>query len=246
MWGVPMFFFFGRGEPIGWRRHATKGCFLSFWRGWALISHQVPKQFPSNSSCSHRYPIQILLFSPSSQKITIKFLLFPLSFNQIHFIPSSSQKVPIKFLLFSSPWRWAQVSTKVNGETRARLGQSAKRSATIHGQAGRGATVAARRLQGVAEQKLGIFCQPGFVQDRGQICFSRHAASSMCDEKEIDAHLLAKFRQKAQLKIRERSDFEGFQSPEVRGGKKKKKQKRGKIARLVIWFHCVAKNTEAW
>ncbi len=34
------------------------------------------------------------------------------------------------------------MSTKVNGETRERPGQSAKRSAAIRGQAGRGATVA--------------------------------------------------------------------------------------------------------
>jgi hypothetical protein len=52
--------------------------------------------------------------------------------------------------------------------------------------------------------------------------------------------LLAKFRQKAKMKIRQRSDFEGFQPPEVR----EKKQKREKIARLVIWFHCVAKNID--
>ncbi len=32
------------------------------------------------------------------------------------------------------------MSTKVNGETSERLGQSAKRSATVRGQAGRGAT----------------------------------------------------------------------------------------------------------
>jgi hypothetical protein len=43
--------------------------------------------------------------------------------------------------------RWAPVSTKVNGETRERLGQSAKRSAAVRGQAGRGATVAGRRLE---------------------------------------------------------------------------------------------------
>jgi hypothetical protein len=33
-------------------------------------------------------------------------------------------------------------NTKVNGETRKRLGQSAQRSAAVRGQAGRGATVA--------------------------------------------------------------------------------------------------------
>ncbi len=43
--------------------------------------------------------------------------------------------------------RWARVSTKVNGETRERLEQSAKRSAAVRGQAGRGATVAGRRLE---------------------------------------------------------------------------------------------------
>jgi len=54
------------------------------------------------------------------------------------------------------------VSTKVNGETCARLGQSAKRSATIRGQAGRGATVAEGRLPGVAEQKIGNFLPARF------------------------------------------------------------------------------------
>ncbi len=65
------------------------------------------------------------------------------------------------------------MSTKVNDETHERLGQSAKQSAAVRGQAGRGATVAARRLPGAAEQNVGIFCLPGFVADRGQICFSR-------------------------------------------------------------------------
>ncbi len=55
------------------------------------------------------------------------------------------------------------MSTKVNGETCARLGQSAKRSATIRGQAGRGATVAGGRLPGVAEQKLGNFLPARFL-----------------------------------------------------------------------------------
>jgi hypothetical protein len=33
--------------------------------------------------------------------------------------------------------------------------------------------VAGRRLSGTAEQKVGIFCLPGVVEDSGQICFSR-------------------------------------------------------------------------
>jgi hypothetical protein len=49
------------------------------------------------------------------------------------------------------------VSTKVNGETRERLGQIANRSAAVRGQAGRGDTVTGRRLPGVAEQDVGIF-----------------------------------------------------------------------------------------
>jgi hypothetical protein len=64
------------------------------------------------------------------------------------------------------------VSTKVNGETRERLGQSAKPSAAVCGQAGRGATVAGRRRAGAAEKNIGIFRLPGFVADRGPICFS--------------------------------------------------------------------------
>jgi hypothetical protein len=65
------------------------------------------------------------------------------------------------------------MSTKVNGEIRERLGQSAKRSVAVRGQAGRGATVAGRRLPGAAEQKVRIFCLSVFVEDRGRICFSR-------------------------------------------------------------------------
>jgi hypothetical protein len=40
------------------------------------------------------------------------------------------------------------VSTQVNGEIRERLGRSAKRSAAVRGQAGRGATVARQTSAG--------------------------------------------------------------------------------------------------
>jgi hypothetical protein len=76
--------------------------------------------------------------------------------------------------------------------------------------------VAGRRLPGVAEQKLGIFCLPAFVEDHGRIRFSRLASRERERKPEAALFLLAKFRQKAKLKIRKRSDFEGFQSPEVR------------------------------
>jgi hypothetical protein len=65
------------------------------------------------------------------------------------------------------------VSTKVKDETRERLGQGAKWSAAVRGQAGRGAIVAGRRLPSAAEQNVGIFCLPGYVADGGQLCFSR-------------------------------------------------------------------------
>jgi len=82
-----MFLIFWRDEPIGWCKHAPKGCFLSFWTGGGWISHQVATQFPSNSSCSHQYPVKILLFSWSSKKIPIKFLLFLTITHQNPFVP---------------------------------------------------------------------------------------------------------------------------------------------------------------
>ncbi len=81
-----------------------------------FCSHQVPKQFSSNSSCSHQYPFVLIEFPNNSHQIPL---------------------VPIKFLFVPMAMEDRQVSTKVNGETRARLGQSAKRSAIIRGQAGR-------------------------------------------------------------------------------------------------------------
>jgi len=41
-----------------------------------------------------------------------------------------------------------------------------------------------RRRPGTAEQKVGIFRLPGFVEDRGQICFARRASSFMCATQE--------------------------------------------------------------
>jgi hypothetical protein len=93
------------------------------------------------------------LFSSSSQTIPIKFLLFPPSSHQNHFVPMAME--------------YRQVSAKVNG------GQRAELSAAVRGQATRGATVAGRRRPGAAEQKFGLFCLPGFVEDRGQTFFSR-------------------------------------------------------------------------
>jgi len=140
-----------------------------FLKGWVL-------DFPSSS---HQCPIKILLFSPSSQIILIKILLithqypfvlikFLNNFHQIPFVPikflSSSHQNP--FVLMAMEDR--QVSTKVNGETRERLRQSAKRSATVCGQAGRGATVKADVCWGCGRAASRDFCLPGFVEDRGR------------------------------------------------------------------------------
>jgi hypothetical protein len=161
-----------------------QGMFLIFLKGWGLdfsssSPQTVPIKFFLFPSIFHQNPFVLIKFPNNSHQIPfvpIKFssnsFLFPSSFHQI---PFCSHQVSIKFLLFPYLWRigrWAQVSTKVNGDTRERLGRSAKRSAAVRGQAGRGATVAGRRLSGAAEQKVGIFCVPGFVEHRGQICFS--------------------------------------------------------------------------
>jgi len=69
-----------------------------------------------------------------------------------------------------------QVSTGEHEDETVRYGQSAKRSTAVRGQAGRGATVAGRRLPGAAEEKVGIFCLPSFVEDLGQIGFSRSSS----------------------------------------------------------------------
>jgi len=54
-----------------------------------------------------------------------------------------------------------QVSTKVIGETPEGLGQSAKQSTTVCGQAGRGATVAGRHMPAVQQNSKSGFsaCQ---------------------------------------------------------------------------------------
>ncbi len=82
------------------------------------------------------------------------------------------------------------MSTKVNGDTRERLERSAKRSAAVRGQAGRGATVAGSRLSGAAEHKVGIICLLVFVEDRGQVCFSLGSLPRFfftCATQELDA-----------------------------------------------------------
>jgi hypothetical protein len=62
------FLFFEWVSQLGGTNMLPSDVSYLFERGGGLISHQVPKKFPSNSSCSHQYPIKILLFSSSSQK----------------------------------------------------------------------------------------------------------------------------------------------------------------------------------
>jgi hypothetical protein len=66
--------------------------------------------------------------------------------------------------------RTRQVSRKVNNETCEKLEQSAKKELASSG-AGQ---------KGEPEQKVGIFCLPGFVEDSGQICFLPLLPSCAC------------------------------------------------------------------
>ncbi len=67
----------------------------------------------------------------------------------------------------------AQVSTKVNREIREKVGQSAKRSLAVHGQGGRGSYSGSQTSARCGRGKRWIFCLPGFVEDGGQVRFSR-------------------------------------------------------------------------
>jgi hypothetical protein len=69
------------------------------------------------------------------------------------------------------------VSTNVNDEIHERLGQSAKLITSVHGQVGRGATVAGRCLLSAVNQKVRIFYLPSFVEDCGQIYFLHQFAT---------------------------------------------------------------------
>jgi hypothetical protein len=50
-----------------------------------------------------------------------------------------------------------------------------------------------RRLPGAAAQKVGSFCLPGFVEDRGQIYFSRRDSFLVCATQERDRGKHRKF-----------------------------------------------------
>ncbi len=133
---------------------------------FSSITHQnlfVPIKFPkiplvpiSNSSksfCFHQVPIKFLLFPSSSYQNLFVPIIFPSTShcpNQLHFVPNPTLHI-------------ATQSSKLC----ERLGQSAKRSAPVPGQAGRGAPVAGGRLPHAAEQKGEIFCLPRLVEDRG-------------------------------------------------------------------------------
>ncbi len=112
----------------------------------------VLMKFSSNPFCQHQ--------------VLIKILLFP----QLPFVPSTS---------FCSQPKPTQPNPTQHKPTKSskfceRLGQSAKRSAPVPGQARkRSYSVTGRRLSGAAEQKVGILCLSGFVEDRGLICFQR-------------------------------------------------------------------------
>ncbi len=118
------------------------------------ITHQNPfvlKQFPS----------KFLLF-PS---ITHQNLFVPIKFsnssNQIPLVPINnpsksfcSHQLPINFTLFPSNFLFFPTQPYINPHKALKFVRDW-----------------GRRLLGVAEQKVRNFCLPGFVKDRGQICF---------------------------------------------------------------------------
>ncbi len=119
---------------------------------------------------------------------------FPSSSQKVPIKSSCSHQVPIKILLFS--WlrrigRWARRSSvRLIGETPERLGQSAKQSTTVCGQAGRGATVAGRHPPAVQESRKSGFsaCQVlwkivGRSASHAALC---RASSFMCATRELE------------------------------------------------------------
>ncbi len=289
MWGVPMFFskFFDWVSQLGGANMPPRDVsylFEGVGASWFPVkfpnsshqiplvpitisskffcSHQVPKKFPSNSSCSlqvsnkfilfHQAPIKFLLFPSITHQCAFVLIKFPNNSHQIPLVPisillfsSSSQTIPIKFLFVPMAMEDRQVSTKVNGETRARRGQSAKTE--------RHNSWAARKGE------------PQWQADVCQVWQSRNSGFSACQllwkitgasasrasllEKERGSQkqrffLLAKFRQKAKLKIRKKNWFWRFSVARSEG--KKNKNEETTIARLVNWSHCVAKNIEGW
>jgi hypothetical protein len=121
-------------------------------------SHQIPPVFINNPSkyfCSHQVPKKSLLFPsvirqkpfvfikfPSNSfcfhQVPIKFLLFPSSFYQNLFVPiifPSTSHCPCQLHFVPNPTLHKHTQSSKLCE---RLGQSAKRSAAVPGQAGRG------------------------------------------------------------------------------------------------------------
>ncbi len=140
--------------------------FLIFLKGLGL-------DFPSSSQI---IPINILLLSSSSQKIPIKFssifFLFPSGSYQNPFVPMAMQD--------------RQVSTKVNGETRESLRQSAKWSAGVRGQEGEPkeeawqadvCRVRQSRKSGFSACQV-LWKSAGRSASRAAVC---HASSLMCE-----------------------------------------------------------------
>jgi len=63
------------------------------------------------------------------------------------------------------------VSQEHAGANRESRGESEVESPGANRESGEGAA---------AQQTVGIFCLPGFVEDRGQICFSRGSLLCKC------------------------------------------------------------------
>jgi hypothetical protein len=90
-------FFLERVNQSGGANMSPKGCFLSFWKGVGLISHQV-------SNSSHQYPFVLIQFPKTSHQIRLVPINIPSKSLCSHQIPKKipsitheSPFVPIKF-----------------------------------------------------------------------------------------------------------------------------------------------------
>jgi hypothetical protein len=152
--------------------------FLLLLKGVGLISHQVPIKFPSITrkyafgfikfpKNSHQIAL-VLINNPSKSFVLIKFSSNPFCSHQVLIKILLFPQLPINFLLFpTQPYINPHKALNFVRD----LGRVLNGAPQFLGRPGRGATVTGRRLSGAAEQKVGISCLPGFVEDRGQICF---------------------------------------------------------------------------
>jgi hypothetical protein len=120
-----------------------------------LLVSSSSQTIPIKVLCSHQVLIKSLLFVSSSHQNPF----VPTTSHQLHFVPSTS--------FCSQPYINPHKALNFVRD----LGRVLNGASQFLGRPGREARVTGRRLPGAAEQKVGILCLPGFVENRGQICF---------------------------------------------------------------------------